>query len=39
VLVGLNRLTDPLYRRLDDFVRVVIAAFFVANLRGRRACT
>lgn len=26
----LDRLTDPLYRRLDDFVRVVIAAFFVA---------
>jgi hypothetical protein len=30
VLAGLDRLTDPLYGRLDDFVRVVIAAFFVA---------
>ena len=30
VLLGMDRLTDPLYQRLDDFVRVVIAAFFVA---------
>jgi hypothetical protein len=30
VLDGLDRLTDPLWQRLDDFVRVVIAAFFVA---------
>ena len=30
LLDGLNRLTDPLAQRLDDFVRVVIAAFFVA---------
>jgi len=30
VLAGLDRLTDPLWGRLDDFVRVVIAAFFVA---------
>ena len=26
----MDRLTDPLWKRLDDFVRVVIAAFFVA---------
>jgi hypothetical protein len=30
VLDGLDRRTDPLWGRLDDFVRVVIAAFFVA---------
>src|SRR5262245_46623045 len=30
LLAGLDRLTDPLYKRLDDFVRVVIAAFFIA---------
>ena len=30
ILKGLDRVTDPLWQRLDDFVRVVIAAFFVA---------
>ena len=30
VLVGMDRLSDPLWGRLDDFVRAVIAAFFVA---------
>ncbi|WP_088342955.1 MULTISPECIES: DUF305 domain-containing protein [Rhodomicrobium] len=30
ILTRLDRLTDPLWSRLDDFVRVVIAAFFVA---------
>ena len=30
VLAGMERLADPLWARLDDFVRVVIAAFFVA---------
>ena len=30
ILSGLDRITDPLWKRLDDFVRVVIAAFFVA---------
>ncbi|WP_375460887.1 DUF305 domain-containing protein [uncultured Enterovirga sp.] len=30
ILSGLDRLTDPLWQRLDDFVRVVIGAFFVA---------
>ena len=30
ILRGMDRLTDPLWKRLDDFVRVVIAAFFVA---------
>ncbi len=30
VLRGMDRVSDPLWRRLDDFVRVVIAAFFVA---------
>ena len=30
ILLGMDRLTDPLWHRLDDFVRVVIAAFFVA---------
>ena len=30
VLAGMDRLTNPLWLRLDDFVRVVIATFFVA---------
>ena len=30
ILAGMDRVTDPLWRRLDDFLRVVIAAFFVA---------
>ena len=30
VLKRLDALTDPLWHRLDDFIRVVIAAFFVA---------
>ena len=30
ILARLDALTDPLWQRLDDFVRVVIAAFFVA---------
>jgi hypothetical protein len=30
ILRTMDRITDPLWRRLDDFVRVVIAAFFVA---------
>lgn len=30
ILDAMDRITDPLWRRLDDFVRVVIAAFFVA---------
>lgn len=30
ILSGLDRASDPLWNRLDDFVRVVIAAFFVA---------
>jgi len=30
ILSGLDRLTDPLYSRLDDFVRVVVGAFFIA---------
>jgi hypothetical protein len=30
ILGGLDRLSDPLWGRLDDFVRVVIGAFFVA---------
>ncbi len=29
-LNALDKLTDPLWQRLDDFVKVVIAAFFVA---------
>lgn len=29
LLDGLDRITDPLWRRLDDLVRVVTAAFFV----------
>ncbi len=30
ILAGLDRITNPLWQRLDDFVRVVIGAFFVA---------
>ncbi|HEX2842110.1 CopM family metallochaperone [Hyphomicrobium sp.] len=30
ILAGMDRLTEPLSRRLDDFVRVVIGAFFVS---------
>jgi hypothetical protein len=30
ILQGFDRATDPLWLRLDDFVRVVIGAFFVA---------
>lgn len=30
ILTGLDRVTEPLWQRLDDFVRVVIGAFFVA---------
>ncbi|WP_207765842.1 CopM family metallochaperone [Pleomorphomonas carboxyditropha] len=30
ILQGLDRATNPLWLRLDDFVRVVIGAFFVA---------
>ena len=30
VLVGIDRVARPLWTRLDDFVRAVIAAFFVA---------
>ncbi len=30
VLKGMDRVSDPLWRRLDDFIRVVTAAFFVA---------
>lgn len=30
ILLGMDRLTDPLHRRLDDFVRAVIASFFIA---------
>ena len=30
ILHGLDRVTGPLWARLDDFVRVVIGAFFVA---------
>ena len=30
ILRGMDRITDPLWKRLDDFVRVVIAGFFVA---------
>lgn len=29
-LAWMDRITDPLWKRLDDFVRVIIAAFFVA---------
>ena len=30
ILKGMDRISDPLWNRLDDFVRVVIGAFFVA---------
>lgn len=30
VLAGMDRVSDPLWRRLDDFMRVCIGAFFVA---------
>jgi hypothetical protein len=30
ILNSLDRITDPLWRRLDDFIRIVVAAFFVA---------
>jgi hypothetical protein len=30
ILQAMDGMTDPLWKRLDDFVRVVIAAFFVA---------
>ena len=30
ILAGMDRITDPLWRRLDDFMRVTIGAFFVA---------
>jgi hypothetical protein len=30
VMDTMDRLTDPLWRRLDDFIRTVIGAFFVA---------
>jgi len=30
VLAGMDRLSDPLWLRLDDFVRAVVGAFFVA---------
>lgn len=30
ILAGMDKVTNPLWMRLDDFVRVVIAAFFVA---------
>jgi hypothetical protein len=30
ILSVMDRITDPLHARLDDFVRIVIAAFFVA---------
>lgn len=30
ILAGMDRITDPLWRRLDEFVRLVIGAFFVA---------
>lgn len=30
VLDALDRLTDPLWKRLDDYVRAIVAAFFVA---------
>ena len=30
ILSSMDRATDPLWRRLDDFVRIVIAVFFVA---------
>ncbi|WP_235938391.1 hypothetical protein [Endobacterium cereale] len=30
ILLGMDRLTDPLWNRLDDFVRCVVGAFFIA---------
>jgi hypothetical protein len=30
ILTGLDRVSDPLWRRLDDFIRACIGAFFVA---------
>jgi hypothetical protein len=30
ILARMDRITDPLWQRLDEFVRLVIAAFFVA---------
>lgn len=30
ILLGMDRMTDPLYNRLDDFVRCVVGAFFIA---------
>lgn len=30
ILAGMDRATDPLWRRLDDFIRACIGAFFVA---------
>jgi hypothetical protein len=30
ILLGLDRLTDPIWNRLDDFVRAVVGAFFIA---------
>jgi hypothetical protein len=30
ILKAMDRVTDPLWRQLDDFVRLVVAAFFVA---------
>lgn len=30
ILAGMNKVTNPLWLRLDDFMRFVIAAFFVA---------
>jgi len=30
VLVGMDRISEPLWSRIDDFVRAVVAAFFVA---------
>ncbi|MDP9836138.1 hypothetical protein J2T09_000880 [Neorhizobium huautlense] len=30
ILLGMDRITDPLYGRLDDFVRCVVGAFFIA---------
>jgi hypothetical protein len=30
ILVGMDRVTEPLWTRLDDFLRCVIGAFFVA---------
>ncbi len=30
ILHGLDRLTDPLWKRQDDFVRAVVGAFFIA---------